>query len=225
MCTLKICGLTKIYGKKDNQTKALNDISLEVNKGDMIGIMGRSGCGKSTLLNILGCIDVPDSGEYYIDGDLVDFKRLRNLNIIRNEKISFIFQNFSLIREFSVLDNVIMPLNFRKMANKDRLKLAEKYLEEVGILHLKKKKVMNLSGGEQQRVAIARALCQETDIILADEPTGALDEENSTLIMNILKELNIKYKKTVIIVTHDPIVAGYCENILRMNDGKWVEAK
>lgn len=224
MCTLKICGLTKIYGKKDNQTKALNNISLEINQSDMIGIMGRSGCGKSTLLNILGCIDTPDSGEYYIDGALVDFKKLRNLNLIRNKKISFIFQNFSLIKEFSVLENVILPLNFRKMSNRDKYTIAEKYLKEVGILHLKRKKVTDLSGGEQQRVAIVRALCQETDIILADEPTGALDEENSTLIMKILKELNTKYNKTIIIVTHDPIVAGYCKKVLKMNDGKWISS-
>lgn len=221
MSYLSLKNIKKIYGKNDYEVRALDGIDLEVNKGEMIAIMGASGCGKSTLLNILGCIDVPTSGEYFIDKKLVDFNKLSSLNEIRNKEISFIFQNFALIKELSVINNIILPLKFRKGNKKDILEKAEFFIKELGIEGLKNKNVRNVSGGQQQRVAIARALCQETDIILADEPTGALDEENSIKIMSILKDLNIKYGKTIIVVTHDNLVSSYCDRKLKMKDGRW----
>jgi len=223
MSSLKLTNINKAYGKGSNKLHALNNINLEVGQGDLISIMGPSGCGKSTLLNILGCIDIPEQGEYFIDGKLIDFKKINSLSNIRNKKISFIFQYFALIKEMTVIENVVLPLKFRKTKYKDRIKLAEKYLSEVGILNLKNKSINELSGGEQQRVSIARALVQETDIILADEPTGALDEENSIKIMDLLISLNNKYNKTIIIVTHDNLIANYCNRKLIMKDGTWIQ--
>lgn len=190
MSTLDLRNIYKTYGKGDNEVIAVDGISIKVDKGDIIAIMGPSGCGKSTLLNILGCIDTPSQGEYYIDDFQVDFKKLNQLSKIRNEKISFIFQNFALIKDLSVLENVMLPLKFRGIARKERVNKAIKYLNELDILNLKNKSIRQLSGGQQQRVAIARALTQESEIILADEPTGALDQENSIKIMKILQELN-----------------------------------
>lgn len=223
MSILALNNIYKNYGKDNNEVKALRSIDFQVEKGELIAIMGPSGCGKSTLLNILGCIDSPSKGEYFIDGNLIDFRKINSLSEIRNMKISFIFQNFALIKEVTVLENVMLPLKFRSMKYKDKLNAAKKYLAELDILELEKKYVDELSGGQQQRVAIARALTQETEIILADEPTGALDEENNIKIMKILRELNEKHGKTIIIVTHNSFVAGYCKRILHMKDGEWVK--
>ncbi|NRY59382.1 ABC transporter ATP-binding protein [Clostridium beijerinckii] len=221
MSILDLRNIYKTYGKCDNEVIAVDGISIKVDKGDIIAIMGPSGCGKSTLLNILGCIDTPSQGEYYIDDFQVDFKKLNQLSKIRNEKISFIFQNFALIKDLSVLENVMLPLKFRGIARKERVNKAIKYLNELDILNLKNKSIRQLSGGQQQRVAIARALTQESEIILADEPTGALDQENSIKIMKILQELNQKHNKTILVVTHDNLVASFCNKTLKMKDGKW----
>lgn len=221
MSLLELRDIYKIYGKESSEVRAINGLNLKIDNGEIIAIMGPSGCGKSTLLNILGCIDVPSKGEYYIDGVKIDFKKLNSLSKIRNEKISFVFQNFALIKDLSVLENVMLPLKFRKETKKERVKRAIKYLKELQIEDLKDKNIRELSGGQQQRVAIARALTQESQIILADEPTGALDEENSIKIMEVLKELNKKYNKTIVVVTHDKIIAGFCDKVLKMKDGKW----
>ena len=221
MSILDLRNIYKTYGKGDNEVIAVDGISIKVDKGDIIAIMGPSGCGKSTLLNILGCIDTPSQGEYYIDDFQVDFKKLNQLSKIRNEKISFIFQNFALIKDLSVLENVMLPLKFRGIARKERVNKAIKYLNELDIFNLKNKSIRQLSGGQQQRVAIARALTQESEIILADEPTGALDQENSIKIMKILQELNQKHNKTILVVTHDNLVASFCNKTLKMKDGKW----
>lgn len=209
MSILDLRNIYKTYGKGDNEVIAVDGISIKVDKGDTIAIMGPSGCGKSTLLNILGCIDTPSQGEYYIDDFQVDFNKLNHLSKIRNEKISFIFQNFALIKDLSVLENVMLPLKFRGISRKERINKAIKYLKELDILNLKNKSIRQLSGGQQQRVAIARALTQESEIILADEPTGALDQENSIKIMKILQELNQKHNKTILVVTHDNLVASF----------------
>lgn len=211
--------IKKIYGKDTSKIIALNDVSLNIKKGSVTAIMGPSGCGKSTLLNIIGCIDTASYGEYYLCNNLIE-NNLSKLSEIRNKKISFIFQNFALVKDFTVLDNVILPLNFRKMSKFDKIKKAEYYIEKLKISNLKNKKVCQLSGGQQQRVAIARSLAQETDIILADEPTGALDEENSYNIMQILINLNSESNKTIIIVTHNPEIAKLCDTTLKMKDGK-----
>lgn len=225
MSILDLRNIYKTYGKGDNEVVAVDGISLKVDKGDIIAIMGPSGCGKSTLLNILGCIDIPSQGEYYIDDFQVDFKKLNQLSKIRNEKISFIFQNFALIKDLSVLENIMLPLKFRGIQRKERVNKAIKYLNELDIFNLKNKSIRQLSGGQQQRVAIARALTQESEIILADEPTGALDQENSIKIMKILQELNQKHNKTILVVTHDNLVASFCNKTLKMKDGKWDSIK
>ncbi|MBC2458800.1 ABC transporter ATP-binding protein [Clostridium beijerinckii] len=225
MSILDLRNIYKTYGKGGNEVVAVDRISIKVDKGDIIAIMGPSGCGKSTLLNILGCIDTPSQGEYYIDDFQVDFKKLNQLSKIRNEKISFIFQNFALIKDLSVLENVMLPLKFRGIVRKERVNKAIKYLNELDILNLKNKSIRQLSGGQQQRVAIARALTQESEIILADEPTGALDQENSIKIMKILQELNQKHNKTILVVTHDNLVARFCNKTLKMKDGKWDSIK
>lgn len=225
MSILDLRNIYKTYGKDDNEVIAVDGISIKVDKGDIIAIMGPSGCGKSTLLNILGCIDNPTKGEYYIDDFQVDFNKLNQLSKIRNEKISFIFQNFALIKDLSVLENVMLPLKFRGIARKEIVNKAIKYLNELDILNLKNKSIRQLSGGQQQRVAIARALTQESEIILADEPTGALDQENSIKIMKILQELNQKHNKTILVVTHDNLVASFCNKTLKMKDGKWDSIK
>lgn len=212
-------GITKTYGKNNNETKALNDISIKIDKGELVAIMGQSGCGKSTLLNIIGCIDSPNTGEYYLNDKIINFKNLNSLHKIRNSEISFIFQNFALIKEFSVLENVLLPLKFRKESKKEQNLKARKYLEKVDMISFMNKKVSDLSGGQQQRVAIARALIQESNIILADEPTGSLDKKNGKEVMDILCNLN-KEGKTILIVTHDEKIASLCKRIIQLDDGK-----
>ncbi|MBN1041265.1 ABC transporter ATP-binding protein [Clostridium botulinum] len=221
MSLLDLKDIFKVYGKDSSKVVAVNGINIKINRGEVVAIMGPSGCGKSTLLNILGCIDVPSKGEYYIDEIQVDFNKLNSLSKIRNEKISFIFQNFALIKDLSVLENIILPLKFRRTPYKEKINTATKYLKELNIENLKNKNIKELSGGQQQRVAIARALTQESEIILADEPTGALDEENTIKIMNILIDLNKKYNKTILVVTHDNLVANFCDRVLKMKDGEW----
>lgn len=222
MSILKLNNIHKNYGKGNSEVKALRGIDLDINQGDLIAIMGPSGCGKSTLLNILGCIDYPDKGEYRIENNLIDFKKMNSLADIRNHKISFIFQNFALIKDLTVLENVMLPLKFRHIKYHEKVNQAVKYLDELDIKNMKSKYITELSGGQQQRVAIARALTQQTEIILADEPTGSLDEENTIKIMEILSSLSQKYNKTIIIVTHENLVAKYCNKILYMKDGKWI---
>lgn len=220
---IELKNINKVYGKNENRIIALNNISLKINKGDFISIMGPSGCGKSTLLNILGCIDIPQSGEYYLEGNNIEFKKINSLSEIRNYKVGMIFQNFALLKQLTVQENCLVPLKFRKDKNKVKYKLVETYLKKLDLFDYKDKKVINLSGGQQQRVAIARTLIQETDIILADEPTGALDEENSKNIMDILTMLNKEFNKTIIVVTHDKLVGSYTNKILFMKDGNLIE--
>lgn len=216
MSIINLVNINKSYGKNSNKTNVLSDFNFQVEKGEMVAIMGPSGCGKSTLLNILGCIDHPDNGNYFLDGEEINFKNMNKLSNIRNQQISFIFQNFALIKEFTVMENIIFPLRFRKMKYKDKINLATKYLKELGIYDLRNNSITELSGGQQQRVAIARSLTQETNIILADEPTGALDRENSDNIMKLLKDLNKNFDKTIIIVTHDDLVSSFCDRVISL---------
>jgi putative ABC transport system ATP-binding protein len=221
MSIIKLKNISKYYGKNNSKVTALNNINLEVQEGDMIAIMGPSGCGKSTLLNILGCIDLPDEGEYILEEQLISKSNFNKLSKIRNSKVSFIFQNFALLKNFNVIDNVMLPLKFRKVSNNEKKQIATKCMDKLGILEIKNKKASNLSGGQQQRVAIARALAQDSKIILADEPTGALDQTNGTNIIEILQKLNLD-GKTVIIVTHDMNIANKCKKIIYMKDGVFV---
>ncbi|MBM7836521.1 ABC transporter ATP-binding protein [Clostridium sardiniense] len=217
---ISLNNITKIYGKDMAKLIALDNISLDINEGEFIGVMGPSGCGKSTLLNIVGAVDLPTNGEYKLKDIIINKKNINNLSKIRNKEIAFIFQNFALIKDYTVFENVTLPLKFRKVNKKEKNIIADKYLKELGILEYKNKLVSELSGGQQQRVAICRALVQESDLILADEPTGALDQKNGMNIMEILKMLNKKYNKTIIIVTHDDKIASYCDRIIYMKDGK-----
>lgn len=217
---LKIENLTKTYNyKKSNAFTALKDVSLEVEDGEMLAIIGKSGAGKSTLLHIIGCIDKFEKGSYTIDGTDVHSLSDNKLAKIRNEKVGIVMQDFALIDEYSVIENVMIPLNFSKKKLGKPKELAMKALEKVGIADLAKKPVSKLSGGQKQRVAIARAIVNDPSFILADEPTGALDTKTSSEIMELFTELN-KSGKTVIIITHDLTVADKCKRKVEISDGR-----
>lgn len=217
---LKIENLTKTYNyKKSNAFTALKDVSLEVEDGEMLAIIGKSGAGKSTLLHIIGCIDKFEKGSYIIDGTDVHSLSDNELAKIRNEKVGIVMQDFALIDEYSVIENVMIPLNFSKKKLGKPKELAMKALERVGLANLAKKPVSKLSGGQKQRVAIARAIVNDPSFILADEPTGALDTKTSSEIMELFTELN-KSGKTVIIITHDLTVADKCKRKVEISDGR-----
>ena len=217
---LKIENLTKTYNyKKSNAFTALKDVSLEVEDGEMLAIIGKSGAGKSTLLHIIGCIDKFEKGSYIIDGTDVHSLSVNKLAKIRNEKVGIVMQDFALIDEYSVIENVMIPLNFSKKKLGKPKELAMKALERVGLANLAKKPVSKLSGGQKQRVAIARAIVNDPSFILADEPTGALDTKTSSEIMELFTELN-KSGKTVIIITHDLTVADKCKRKVEISDGR-----
>ena len=213
---IEIKNLSKVY---DNEIKVLDNINLSIKKGELIAIMRPSGSGKSTLLNILGLIDVQSSGNYYIEGKEVKDLMKAKPNLVRNKLFSFIFQYYALLKQYTVIENVMLPLTYRKISNKERVEKSILYLKKVGLFYLKDKKINKLSGGQQQRVAIARALVTEPEIILADEPTGNLDQKTGQDIMDLLIEINAA-GKTVIIVTHDYNIAKQCSRIVRVIDGK-----
>lgn len=218
MSVIDIRNLTKIYGKGEAETKALDNVNLQVDKGELIAIVGPSGSGKSTLLNILGCLDKATAGEYKLDG--IDIMKAGNakLSVIRNEKIGFVFQNFNLLYDYNLIENVSLPLSYSK--NKKGMKdKAKKLLEDFGLKDHLEKTPDKLSGGQKQRVAIARAIIANPEIILADEPTGALDQKTGKQIIDKLIDIN-KTGTTVIIITHDMNVAKRCNRILKIEDGK-----
>ena len=217
---VELKNITKIYNpKKANEFTALKSVSFTVDDGEMVAIMGKSGAGKSTLLHILACIDNYQDGEYRIDDTLVKKLSEKELAYIRSEKIGMVMQDFALVEDFTALENVILPLDFAKKKKSNRRELALKALASVGLEELAKKPVNKMSGGQKQRVAIARAIVNEPSLILADEPTGALDTKTSAEIMDVFKKLNGD-KKTVVIVTHDPNVAKQCERIVEISDGE-----
>lgn len=219
MSVLNLKNIGKIYNKgKPNACEALKNVDIEIEHGDLIAIIGESGSGKSTLMHILGCLDSPTSGELYFSGDKVNFKNTKKLANYRNEKIGFVLQDFGLILGETALENVCVPLLFSKTSFAKMKKQAQDSLNLLGIGKLANKRVNQLSGGQKQRVAIARALVNNPDIILADEPTGALDSKTSSEIVNTLLELNEK-GKTVIIVTHDPKIAQLCRRVVTISDG------
>ncbi len=219
---VELKNITKTYNpKKANEFTALKNVSLTINDGEMTAIIGRSGAGKSTLLHILACIDNYQSGEYRIDDTLVKKLSERELARIRGEKIGMVMQDFALVEDFSALENVMLPLDFARKKKSNRRDLALGALSSVGLVELAKKPVSKLSGGQKQRVAIARAIVNEPSLILADEPTGALDTKTSAEIMDVFKRLNDE-GKTIVIVTHDPNVAKQCERVVEISDGEIV---
>ncbi|OOB76074.1 peptide ABC transporter ATP-binding protein [Clostridium haemolyticum] len=227
MSYIQLIDIIKEYGCKGEVVHALNKVNFNVEKGEMIAVLGTSGSGKSTLLNLIGCLDKCTGGKYLLDGKDITNYNDTELAITRNMKIGFIFQNFSLITDYNVIENVEMPLVYRnlllgkdKKLNKHEIKdLALRHLKEVGMDGYANKKINELSGGQQQRVAIARALVNTPDIILADEPTGSLDKSNSLNIINILKSINKTINTTIIVVTHDEQIAKFCDRIISMEDG------
>lgn len=219
---VKLNEIVKIYNpKKANEFEALHGVSAEIKDGEMVAVIGKSGAGKSTLLHILACIDSYEGGEYYIDDTLVKKLSEKKYAQIRNEKIGMVMQDFALVEDFSAIDNVMIPLNFAKKKVKDKKKKALEALEAVGMGALAKKPCNKLSGGQKQRVAIARAIVNNPSMILADEPTGALDTKTSAEIMELFHDLNER-GRTVIIVTHDPKVAEQCDRVIEISDGEIV---
>ena len=219
---LDLKNIKKYFTMGDEQIKALDDISLSVEKGEYVSIIGPSGSGKSTLMNIVGLLDIPDSGEYLLDG--VNIKELSDGNLakLRNQKIGFVFQNFNLLTKLTAWENVQVPLIYAGMSAKESKKVAYEYLEKVGLKGRENHLPKQLSGGQQQRVAIARALANKPEIILADEPTGALDSKTGTEIKKLLKDLNSE-GQTIVLITHDNSMAEEAKRIVRIADGKLYE--
>lgn len=218
---ISITSLNKIFRANEIETLALNNINLKINTGEFVAIMGPSGCGKSTLLNILGMLDQPSSGSYSFIGSEVAGLQERQRTSLRKGKIGFVFQSFNLIDELTVFENVELPLVYQKMARSERKKRTEEVMDKVGISSRSKHYPSQLSGGQQQRVAIARAVVTRPELILADEPTGNLDSENGTQVMEMLTSLN-REGSTVIMVTHNPDDAERAGRIINLFDGKIV---
>jgi putative ABC transport system ATP-binding protein len=216
---IKLVNLSKVYRTAYMETTALDKINIHIGKGEFVAIMGPSGCGKSTLLNVAGMIDSPTSGEYYFDGTEVGHRSENDLVDVRKQNIGFIFQNFNLIDDLSVAENVDLPLLYLGIPKKERRVRVEKALELVGLASRAKHKPQELSGGQQQRVAIARSVVGESKLILADEPTGNLDTKNGDDVMNMLKVLKEK-GVTILMVTHSPEHGARADRIIEMLDGQ-----
>lgn len=219
MAYIMLNNIQKAYGGKKNRTPVLDGLEMEVAQGEMVAVMGKSGCGKSTLLNIMGGLDWADSGEYVVDGVSVSGLQGDALAKFRKEHIGFVVQNFALIDDMTVYKNIALPLRYHGKSQEYIHQTIERLTQELEITGKEEEFARDLSGGERQRVAIARAIACEPDIILADEPTGALDEKTSAEILKILCGLN-KKGKTIIIVTHEKSVACRCHKIYHMADGK-----
>ena len=221
---IKINSLSKEYIMGDNKLLALNDVNVSINKGEFVSIMGSSGSGKSTLMNIIGCLDVPTSGEYFFSNNNISSLNSNKLAELRNKDIGFVFQNFNLLPRLNALENVVLPLLYSGKNLKERNKLALDALEGVGLNDRIHHRPNQLSGGQQQRVSIARAIAGSPKLILADEPTGSLDSKTSLEIMKILNDLNSK-GITIVLVTHEDDIANYGSRIIKMKDGKIIEDK
>jgi putative ABC transport system ATP-binding protein len=216
---IELRNLSKTYLTGGVETKALKNVNLTIRDGDYISIVGTSGSGKSTLLNILGCMDAPSEGEYIYDGEKINELNISKLNKFRKEHISFIFQNFSLLNSYTLYENVELPLIARGMSAKERKVKVMEMLELVGLAHLKDSFPLNTSGGQQQRVAIARALVTGNNLILADEPTGALDKNTTKDIMELFEKMKEK-GRTLVVVTHDLEIAAMAEKSIQIEDGE-----
>ncbi len=221
---ININAITKEYIMGDNKLLALNEVDVSIKEGEFVSIMGSSGSGKSTLMNIIGCLDVPTSGDYYFRNKNISNYNSNMLAELRNKDIGFIFQNFNLLPRLNALENVTLPLLYSGKNVKERIKLSMEALENVGLKDRTLHKPNQLSGGQQQRVSIARAIAGNPKLILADEPTGALDSKTSLEIIKILNDLNSN-GITIILVTHEKDIAQYGSRIIKMKDGKIIEDK
>ena len=220
MALIELKNIVKTYFAGEDSFNALDDVSLSVDSGEFVAIMGTSGSGKSTCMNILGTLDKPNSGQYYLDGKDVLSLKPDELSEIRNLKLGFVFQGFNLISRTSAIDNVELPMIYKGVAKDERHNRAKEALRIVGLENRENHMPNQMSGGQQQRVAIARAIVNDAPIILADEPTGNLDTKTSIEVMDFFTKLNRVYKKTIILVTHEPDIAQYCDRIVAFKDGK-----
>ena len=220
---VKLTNIKKVYNPgKSNEFEALKGVSCEIKDGELVAVIGKSGAGKSTMLHILACIDSYQDGEYSIDGETVKKLSEKEYARIRNEKIGMVMQDFALVEDFTALENVMIPLSFSKKKVDNKKEKAMAALKAVGVEDLAKKPCNKLSGGQKQRVAIARAIVNEPSMILADEPTGALDSKTGAEIMELFKQLH-QQGRTVIIVTHDPKIAEQCEKVIEISDGEIIK--
>ncbi len=218
---IHIENVTKIYNPGPNEVKALDNVSLDVETGEFVAIVGHSGSGKSTLMNLLGCLDVPTSGTYCLEARDVSALSERELSEIRNRRIGFIFQGFNLIPELDALENVELPLSYRGLRKEERRRIATDSLERVSLGNRLHHRPCEMSGGQQQRVAIARAIAAHPPLVLADEPTGNLDSASGQEVMRLLLELNAE-GQTVILITHDNDIAALARRIVHIDDGRIV---
>lgn len=223
MAMIKLTGINKIYRTNEIETLARENVNLDVAKGEFVSIMGPSGCGKSTLLNIMGLLDAPSSGKIEINGTSVESMKDKELAAFRNKTLGFVFQSFHLINSLNVIDNVELPLLYRKMAAKERTRLAKEVLDRVGLSHRMRHMPTQLSGGQCQRVAIARAIVGNPEIILADEPTGNLDSKMGAEVMELLHKLNKEDGRTIVMVTHNEEQAKQTSRTIRFFDGRQVQ--
>lgn len=220
MITLK--NIEKTYGTAQNAFKALDGISLEIQKGEFVAIVGASGSGKSTLLNILGCMDSPTAGEYYFENENILKKGNKQLAELRSKKIGFVFQSFNLSDDCTAAENVEMPLGYAGVSKSKRTQAVKSMLNEVGLSDKAKSFPNQLSGGQQQRVAIARALINNPELILADEPTGNLDTKNAAQIMELFQKIHRSSDRTIVMITHNPELAAQADRMINITDGKIV---
>ncbi len=219
---IEIEKITKIYHLGDTEVRALDGVSLSIQKGEMVAIMGPSGSGKSTLMAILGCLDVPTNGTYRLEGVTVDTLSDNQLAEVRSRKVGFVFQQFNLLPRTTALENVILPLTYSGLGGRRRREAGEEALAKVGLGDRMRHRPNELSGGQQQRVAIARALVNSPAILLADEPTGALDSKTGAEIIGLFQALHRDFGQTVVYVTHDPFIARHTRRVIRLADGKVV---
>lgn len=215
--------LKKNYGEGETETEVLHGLDLTINRGEMVAIMGTSGSGKSTLMNILGTLDHLTSGDYYFAGKKIDTYTNAQLADLRNQKIGFVFQSFNLLPRLTVAKNIERPMLYGQIPKNERQSRIEAALTKVGLLDKKDKYPLKLSGGQQQRVAIARALIMNPELILADEPTGALDTATATMVMQEFQKINRETGTTLIIITHDPHVATFAQRTIQLQDGKIIK--
>ncbi len=222
---IQVVDLKKRYGTGEDAVFALRGMSFSIKHGEFVAIVGPSGCGKTTLLNILGALDRPTSGKVYIDG--IDISRLGNkdLALVRSRKLGFVFQDFNLLSRMSVIENVELPLFIAGADPAFTRRRSIALLARLGIAQKANRNVNNISGGERQRAAVARALANDPKIVLADEPTGNLDTKNTEMMMNLMKQLNQEFKKTLVVITHNPDVAAHAQRVISIRDGSIVEIR